>query len=883
MLNDLRLRLRSLFKKNAVESDLNDELRFHFDQHVAKLVASGLPPTEANRRAHLALGTDDKIHEDYRDASGIRFFETLLQDIRYGVRILLKNWRPALIAAFSLAVAMALSVAGLSVFNGIMLRPPTAAAPERLVTIYTVAPASDSHNISYPDYRYYRDNNRSFSGVAAVPEEISLIPVTVGGSDQTGLVEASSDNYFEVMAIRPFLGRLFTPGDDDKRVPEALLTYSAWKRWGSDPQIVGKTLVLSRQRRAFTIVGVAPKDFTGAFFGFSADVITTLAANNSQALTQRNLWVFLIGRLKPGVTRESAGADMRVLSGQLAVAFPKRDKDRVAVVTPATALSMDPDAQSTAELISAVLMGIVLMVLLIACANVANLLLGLATGRKQEMLIRSALGASRGRLMRQLLTESAILCAFGGIAGFLIASVALAQFSQFSLLMPLLGTFHFAVNFRTNGTVLLMTIALIFIASLATGLTPAICASSTNVAGALSGEAVIGGTHKSYVRNAMVVIQVAVCTLVIVGVGLCVRSLQNLKDVNLGFSARNLASVMIDLQSNGVPEAQRPNSYSQLKQAALQLGGVQSCSLAVELPLIDSDWSTDGIRIEGNSSIAPWTQIPVNWVDGDYFATIGIPLLHGRTFSSSDTKNSPEVVIINHNMAQTYWPGADSVGKQIRIQDGNRVVTVVGVVGDSKYNTLDETVHPVIYYAFSQHYPPALLLTVRTKSNPRLWVQPLSKMVRSFGLQLDGPPFTLNDIMYFSLLIPILTMRVVTALGALALMLAVLGLYGAVFYSVNERKREIGIRVALGAQPFHLVKLFLRQTAIISGVGASVGLFLGIAATILFRSQFYRISPVEWQVLIPVAAAMVLISMAIAYTAARPWIKVSPMEAVRHT
>jgi putative ABC transport system permease protein len=883
MFSDFRLRLRSQFKRKAVEDDLNTELRFHFDREVEKLVASGVPPAEARRRARLALGTHDEIHEQYRDSTGVRFFETLIQDARYGLRILLKNWKPASIAGFSLAIAMALAVAGLSVFNGIMLRPPVAAAPQQLVTIHSVAPGSDSHNISYPDYEYYRDNNRSFSGVAAFPEEISQIPMIVGGSEETGTLESASDNYFEVMGIRPFLGRFFVPGDDEKKTPKAILTYSAWKRWGADSRILGKTVVLARQRRTLTIVGVAPRDFTGVVFGFGADVITTLGSY-SHAFAQRDIrGLFLIGRVKPGVSQQIASAEVRALSRQLAAAYPKEDLARVAVVTPATVISMDPDAQSTAELISAVLIAIVLMVLLIACANVANLLLGLATGRRQEMLIRSALGATRGRLMRQLLTESAILCTFGGVAGFFIASVALARFWQFSALMPVFGSFNFVADFRTDGTVLLMTFGLIFIASLATGLTPAVYTSITNVAGALSGEAVIGGRRKSYVRNALVTIQVAICTLVMVGVGLCTRSLQNLKDVNLGFSTRNLAAIIIDLQSNGISEAQGLNSYRQLKQAASHLGGVQSSSLALELPLVDSEWSADGVRVEGNSAAVAWTQIPVNIVDGDYFATLGIPLLRGRTFDSSDTKNAPEVVIINHNMAETYWPGADPIGKQLRIQDGNRVVTVAGVVSDSKYNTLDEPAHPVIYYALSQHYLSQLLLTVRTQGKATLWLRPLSQMVQSLGLQLDSPPFTLNDVMYFSLLIPILTLRVVSILGALALMLAILGLYGAVFYSVNERRREIGIRVALGAQPFRLLKLFLRQTAIISGTGASIGLLLGVAATILFRSQFYRISPVEWQVLIPVAAVMILIAMGIAYAAARPWIKVSPMEAVRHT
>jgi predicted permease len=632
--------------------------------------------------------------------------------------------------------------------------------------------------------------------------------------------------------------------------------------------------------QTLVIQGVTPKNFNGVVFGFGTDVITTL---DSQALADRNArLLFLIGRLKPGVTRQRASADIRALSGQLAAAYPEADKHRVAVLAPATALP--PDARSTAELISSVLIAIVLMVLLIACANVANLLLGLATGRRQEILIRAALGATRGRLIRQLLSESAILCAVGGMGGFLFASAALAKFSQFKALIPILGNFTLAANFRTNGTVLAMTLILIFIATLVTGLVPATYASSANVAGALSGEAVVGGTRKGFIRNALVVVQVAVCTLVVVGVGLCLRSLHNLQDVNLGFSPRNLVAVMIDPQSNNLSEAQGLNLYSELKRSASELYGVQSSSLALEFPLIDDQWSTEEVHIEGaRDGLQQRVQIPGNVVDGSYFATLGIPLAAGRTFDSSDAKNAPEVVVINHKMAETYWPGDNPIGKQIRIQNGNRVITVVGVVGDGKYGSLDEPMHPVIYYALSQHYLPQLMLIIRTQGNPRQWAQPLSQMVRGLGLRLDTPPFTSDDVLHFTVMVPLLTLRVVSSLGALALMLAIFGLYGAIFYSVNERKKEIGIRVALGAQPFSLIKLFLRQTAMISGVGVSVGLFLGIAATILLRSQFYEIRAVELHVLVPVGFAMAVVSTAIAYVAARPWIKVNPLEAIRHT
>ncbi|MGC1088680.1 MAG: ADOP family duplicated permease, partial [Candidatus Acidiferrum sp.] len=748
----------------------------------------------------------------------------------------------------------------------------------RLVSIYTASPTSEFEGVSYPDYKYYHDGNHSFSAVAAFPNLVSLRHITHGDRDETGTVEAASDNYFSVMGIRPILGQLFAPSDDEKKTPAAVLSYSCWKRWGADPEIVGKTVVVNGQ--ALVIEGVTPKDFNGVVFGFGADVFTTL---DSQALTNRDVRLLtLIGRLRPGVTRQRASADVRALSGQLAEAYPQADKDRVAVLAPTTALPAD--WRSTAELISGVLIAIVLMVLLIACANVANLLLGLATGRRQEILIRAALGAARGRLIRQLLTESAILCAVGGMGGFLFASVALAEFSQFKVPNSIFGTFTLAANFQTNGAVLAMTLFLILIATLVTGLTPAIYASSANIAGALSGEAVVGGTRKNVIRNTLVVIQVAVCTLVVVGFGLCLRSLHNLRDVNLGFSPRNLVAVMVDPQSNGLSEAQSVNLYGELKRSTSQLYGVQSSSLALEFPLIDDQWSTDDVNIEGaRDGSHQQVQSAVNIVDGNYFATLGIPILAGRAFDSSDSKNTPEVVVINHNLAVRYWPRENPIGRQMRIQNGNRVVTVVGVAGDGKYGSLDEPMHPVIYYALSQHYLPQLLLIVRTQGDSRLWAQPVSQMVRNLSIRVDAPPFTSDDVMRFTLLVPVLTLRVVSSLGALALMLAIFGLYGAIFYSVNERKKEIGIRVALGAQPFRLVKLFLRQTAIISAVGVSIGLLLGIAATILFRSQFYEIHAVELHVLIPVALAMTLVSTAIAFLAAWPWIKVSPLEAIRHT
>jgi predicted permease len=873
-------------RKKKWEQEMNDELRFHIERQTAENIAAGLPPKEARRQAVLQLGALEGLKEDCREQrSGFRL-ESLYADVRFGLRMLLKNWRLTSVAVFSLAVAMSVSVAGLSVFNAVLLRPPAVVAPDRLVTIYTRSPADEFDNVSYPDYKYYRDNNRAFSGVGAFPNSILKFDMTFGDRDDSATISALSDNYFAIMGIRPALGQMFVPGDDDKKTPGAVLSYSCWKRWGGDPGIIGKTLTL--RRHTLTILGVAPQNFPGTVFGFASDVFITLATaadifQDPGSLTDRaQRGLLLVARLKQDATQQQARAELQTLSGQLASAFPQADKDRVAVFTNISVLP--PDSRSTAALISGVLILIVLLVLLIACANVANLLLGLAAGRRQEVLIRVALGATRGRLLRQLLTETAILCAASGIAGFLIAMAPLVKLSDFNATLPVLGAFELAANFRPDGTVLAMTLGLIFIAGLAAGLAPALYSSKPNLAAAMTGEIAVGGTRKGVLRNALVVIQVAVCTLVMVGVGLCLRSLHNLRAVNPGFTARNIAAVMVDMQESGYSEAQGRKFYEDLRREASQLYGVESFCLAPALPLGGNDWSTDEVQFTGAAGENQRrVKIAYSPVDENYFATLGIPLLSGRTFESSDTDKSPEVVVINHKMAETYWPGADPVGKQIRIGDSNQPMTVVGVVGDGKYTDLDEPTRPYMYYSLVQHYQTGIALIVRTQGNPRQWLGPLVQIVRKLGAKTVLVPVTLDEWMRFTLFVPILTLEVVSGLGALALLLAAVGLYGTIFHSVSERKKEIGIRVALGALPSHLLHLFLRQTAIISGLGVLIGLLLGIAATIIFNAQLYGIRPVELQVLIPVALLMVLISMSIAYAAARPWINANPMDAVRHT
>ena len=496
------------------------------------------------------------------------------------LRVLRRYWGLTLISLVSLTIAMALGVAGLSVANTFVVLAPAAPQPDRLVMIYSRQPGKEIEQISFPDYEYYRTNNHVFTDVAAAPNSVGIDDdFNFDGRDVKVATRAVSETYFAVLGIRPFLGRFFSPGDDRSKTRLAVMTFSCWKRLGSDPHIVGKVLA------KHTIVGVAPKEFTGSFFGFNGDLLTPLGEldDNTAWFTKRGVRrLILLARLKPGVKRSQAQAEMATLSGQLAAAYPKDDKDRAAVVTRATLLP--PDAIPTAELMSAILIALLLLVLFIACANVANLLLAIAVGRRQEAAIKLALGAPRGRLIRKFLAESAVLCAAGGVLGYLLAAVAIARYSDFSVTFPSIGNFSVGMNLRLDALVVAFTIVLILTATLATGLAPALYASSPGLAQVLGGEIVVGGTRKRVRRNALVVAQVAVCTLVLVGMGLCQRNIYNLRHADLGFSARNLVAVEVYMEAEGYSEARGKEFYQTMRRTVAALPGVEAVTLAWDLP-----------------------------------------------------------------------------------------------------------------------------------------------------------------------------------------------------------------------------------------------------------------------------------------------------------
>jgi len=805
--------------------------------------------------------------------------------ISFSLRILKKHWKLTLIAVSSLAMAMASGTVGFSVFNALLLRPPAVLAPDQLLTVYSSAPTEEFSGFCYDDYTFYRDHNEVFSSLMAFPYSISMSPVVYEGRTKAGLSNAVSDTYFSVLGVPPLLGRGFARGDDDKPSALGVLSYSYWNWLGADPNIVGKTV--SVNNNPMTVIGVMPKGFVGTIFSDLPDVWYPLsmdATTNHQGQawrTDRTVRALrMVGRLKPGVTREQALAELQTISKQLASTYPKTNKDRIARVTPTRMLP--EDSVSSARIISAIIFAIVSLVLFAACSNVANLLLALASARRHETLVRAALGATRAHLIREVLVDSTLIAGAGGVLGFFLAFLGLRQLLQFKPYIPGLGSIPITVDFRPDLAVMAATAALVFLVGLATGLVPGLYSSTPNLAGALSGEIAVGGTRKGRVRNSLVAIQVAVCTLVFIGVGLCFRSLNNLRHVNLGFSTRNIAILTGDLQAAATSEEQGRKLYMKMRGTAAQIYGVESVSLAGDIPVSQNEGIVEQIRVPDSPTASGSEEsIAYFMVDENYFSTLGIPVLAGRVFTSADAPKAPEVVVVNHFMAEKYWPGENPIGKAVQIENGHRVATVVGVVGDGKYVDVDEPPRPFLYFDLNQHYQSVFYLLARTKAAPRQWLTPLSEALQKGTPGLFFMQLTMDDWLDFALFVPRVTLFCIVGFGGVAFMLATVGLYGAVFYSVSERKKELGIRAALGASPRDLWNM-MRQTCVVTATGVSLGILGGVVANALVRSLLYEIRPVEWTVFSAVALAMSIITVITAYSAARPWLHTDPMESVRH-
>jgi predicted permease len=818
--------------------------------------------------------------------------ETLWQDLRYASRALGKTPGLTIVAVLSLALGIGANTTIFTFINSLLLRPPMVHEPAGLLEVWQYNTTrgngiGSDMQLSFPEYEYYRDHNSSFSGLAAFTGESPVMIWNRGGEGETLRAALVSANFFSILGIQPALGRGFVPEEDrgTNAAPVIVLSHALWQhRLGSDPAIVGKTLTLNG--REYTVVGVAPGGFTGLLVGFSPDVWTPMAMHRAvspglDVKERRMHWLLGIGRLKPGVTARQASAELTVLGQQLARDFPDTNKNLLPDVVPVELVPAP--FRGVAGGVSAVLMTVVGLVLLIACANVANLLLAKASSRRREVAVRIALGANRRRLIQQMLTESVLIA---GIAGAVALLLSFWTAPWLLSLMP--ASLPLVLDVSPDIRVLAFTLLASIATGIVFGLAPALQQSKLNQVDNLKDGAVHGGSSRSRLRNALVVAQVTACVVLLVGASLCLRSLLNARSIDPGFDVRNTVAGGLNVQTFGYDESRGRAFYAELLERVRAVPGVRSASLADHLPL-GQIMRMQGVEIDGHEASrtpSPMRGLPIDMalVGPDYFDAMGISVLSGRSFKNTDDEKAPPVVVINQQMAERFWPGQNAVGQFVTLMgpDGGRTrAEIIGVVKTGKYTSLGEDPKSFFYRPLLQEYEPGAQLIVRTAANTPV-IDALRREVRALDprMALVGVE-TLEQHMQLPLFPARAAGLLLGLFGVLALTLAIVGLYGVMSYSVSQRTREIGVRMALGARRADVVRLILGQGLRLTLTGMAIGLVCSVALTWVLRSVLYSISATDPVSFLAVAITLTIVALVASYVPAHWATRVDPMRALR--
>jgi predicted permease len=819
--------------------------------------------------------------------------EDLLKDIRYGARLLVRNPGFSAIAILSLALGIGANTAIFSVVQQLLASPFPVEQPQQLVSVFT----TDRRNpgnlpISHLNFKDIRAQNTSFSDVAGVAfTQVNYLGD--GGSSEQLAAQVVSGNYFDLIGARPVLGRAFRPDEDAApgSGPVTVISDGLWeRRFGRDPAIIGKTLSLNR--RPFTVVGVAPEGFNGTVIFAAPDLWVPMSMHDvvQPGFTwyeqRRGLFILAFGRLKPGVTLGQAQANLRTVGSTLERDFPNDNQGRSFAALPLLDTRLNPQGGRGGPIVqtSLMLMVIVGVVLLIACANIANLLLARATARAREIAVRLAIGARRGRLVRQLLTESVLLSLIGGVVGLVLGYWTLDLIRSAPVQLPP----NFLRQIEINPRVLLFTGILSLATGIVFGLVPALRASRPDLVPVLKNETVpMAGSRRGWLRwvtlrQALVVSQVALSLVALVAAGLFLRSLHQLQEINPGFETTSVLAATLNLGREGYTEEQGLQFHDRLLERAASMPGVSSVAIAQNLPF--QGGISRSVLLEGaESSEQNRTLVQVNVVSPRYLHTIGIPVIAGRDFSPQDTADTPLVVIINEAMAQKFFPKGDAIGRRFRFFGDTADSTIVGISRNAKYNGLVEQPQPFIYQPMRQAYTPAVNLLVRTKgdatqlaSSARAVINQLDPRlsilrVRTLGEQVDlllGP----NRVIVILL----------SVFGVLALLLAAIGLYGVASYSVTQRTREIGIRMALGATRTTVMRLVLLQGVALVVVGVVVGLGLAAILAQSVRGLLVGVQPTDPLTFLMTAVVLVGIAVLASYVPARRAMQIDPLVALRY-
>jgi predicted permease len=831
----------------------------------------------------------------------VNFIENLFQDVRYGLRMLRKNASFTVVAVLTLALGIGANTAIFSLGNVFMFRPLPVKDADRLTVVAAQYRANaDPEQLSYPDYLDYRKQADVFSDMTFY--DLNLAGLGYREHADRIIMAYVPSNFFTMLGIRPALGRLIAPGqgDEPKTGPVVVLGHSYWmSRFDGDPSVIGRSVNLDGQM--VTVIGVVPKEFHGPYNVVELQAYVPVGmigieSRHSSFFTDRHdAELRVLATLRPGVTPKQAEAALNVIAQRLAKEYPQVDQGQIARVIPERLARPEPAVENYMPMVTTIFLVMVGLVLLVACFNVANLLLARAAAREREIAVRAALGASRVRLIRQMLTESILLAIAGAVGGALVGNWVIRGLEK---LRPL-GDFALNLAFTFDWRVFSYVAGIALASGILAGLAPALRISRTNLNDTLreGGRGLVGETRRHWLRDGLVVAQVAGSLIVLVAAGLFTRSLTNAESIDLGYDPNHVLNLNLDPKLQGYDQARAETFFRELLTRAKALPGVESASLAFSIPL---GYYSDGSSVYPEGQTTPQgKRAPsggINCVSPDYFSTMRMKILEGRAFTEADTSTSQRVAIVNETMAKRLWPRQDAVGQRFRtgalegpFKSGSQTgsdswLTVVGVVRDAKLQSLTDSPGNFYYVPETQNYKSAHVLQLRTSASPLSLVVPIESLVRD----LD-PNLPLYDVMtmeramsgangYFLFQVGA---AFAASLGALGLLLAVVGVYGVVSYAASQRHHEIGIRMALGAPRRSVLGLVIHQAVFLVGAGIAAGVLAGLAVSRILASLLLGVPPYDPVTFISVSALMLAVALVACYIPARRASRLDPMVALR--
>ena len=881
-LRALALRLRGLFHPRRQEAEFAAELESHLALDTDAGIRAGLNASEARRQALIRLGGSEQVRQAHRERRTLPWLESILRDLKHGLRTLGKHRGVTAIAILSIGLGIGANATIFSMVSRFVLRPAPVGDPTTLLELRTTHDGERCcNNFPYPLYSDVRGQAKSFSGVAAYDE---LVPASIAGSGEPERVwgQAVSANFFNVIQLPMVAGRGFAA--DEERQQAVVLGAALWRRrFNADPKIVGKTVVLSGH--AFTVVGVASAAFHGidqiiiAEFWVPLETEHLLATGRPDEASRDNHWLEVVARLAPGVTRDQAAAELKTLAGRFALAYPKTDKGGGFALQQAG--SLPQNVWQIVMLFFAALAVVVLLVLSIAGANVANLLFAQAAARQREMAVRLALGATRAHLRRQVLVESLLIGIAGGALGVLLSLGATRGLATFHIPAPIPIDVSLAIDWR----VLTFSFALSIASGLLLGLAPAWAASRPMLANALKGEdALARPGRRITLRNLLVIVQIAMSVVLLSVTGLFLRSLQSASAIDIGFRTGNLLMMSVDPRVHGYTADHTVVWLTQLQQRVAGLPGVQS-AVVTDSPPLNGGNRSDGFRVAGGpDSTDSYVITDLFMVNPGYFETLGIPRVAGNDFGP-ESATGPKVAIVNRAFVEQVLGGKNPIG--VQVSGGGSTFQIVGVVGNVKSRTLGEDTRPVLYRSLKQTVAadPAFMgytLIVHTAANPATLADAVRRQIHDLDPTMAiFNEETMEEHMRTAFFLPRLAATLFGAFGFIGLVLASVGLYGVMSYSVSRRTREIGIRMALGAKPGTVERLVLRQGLVLTVIALVIGWPAAWMLAKMASSFLYGIQPHDALTFSLVPPFLTAIALAACYLPARRAASIDPMRALR--